>query len=516
MLFNSYEFLFAFFPVAIAAYRLLGRSQDGRAAVLLAASIAFYASWDWRFLALLLPSILVNYALGTILRRSMASGRHASADAILVVGVTLNLLVLGVFKYAGFVVANVNTLAGTDYVLARIILPLGISFLTFEQIGFLIDLRRGHPYRLNLLRYAVFVAFFPRLVAGPILRFGEIVPQLQHEDRAPGLAADLAVGLSIFAIGLAKKALLADGISPFVAPSFDAAASGQHLDLFMAWGGALAYTCQLYFDFSGYSDMAIGAARCFGIRFPQNFNSPYKSASIIEFWRRWHMTLSRFLRDYLYIPLGGNRRGKIRRYVNLLITMVLGGLWHGANWTFLAWGALHGTYLMVNHAWDAAASRTRAVAAFRASRAGRGFGYVITFLAVVVAWVFFRAPTFHAGWAVLSGMAGMHGVMLPAAIADPLQPLAPVFAALGVRIGGSGAQFIDTWLWIAALLALAFLAPNTQEILARGHPTLEHPAHKPKRLRWSESPAWAVAAGLTAFLGVLSVTRGSVFLYWQF
>jgi len=342
MLFNSYEFLFAFFPAAIAAYHLLGRGQDGRAAVLLVASLVFYASWDWRFLALLVASILANYALGIQLRRSMQAGRHGFADAILAAGVTLNLLVLGVFKYAGFVVANLNALAGTDLVLARIILPLGISFFTFEQVGFLIDLRRGHAYRLNLLRYAVFVTFFPRLVAGPILRYGEIVPQLEGTGRATGLAADLAVGLSIFAIGLAKKALLADGISPFVATHFNAA-DGQQLDLFMAWGGALAYTCQLYFDFSGYSDMAIGAARCFGIRFPQNFNSPYKSASIVEFWRRWHMTLSRFLRDYLYISLGGNRRGKVRRYVNLLVTMMLGGLWHGANWTFLAWGALHGT-----------------------------------------------------------------------------------------------------------------------------------------------------------------------------
>jgi len=515
MLFNSYEFLFAFFPAAIAAYHLLGRGQDGRAAVLLVASLVFYASWDWRFLALLVASILANYALGIQLRRSMQAGRHGFADAILAAGVTLNLLVLGVFKYAGFVVANLNALAGTDLVLARIILPLGISFFTFEQVGFLIDLRRGHAYRLNLLRYAVFVTFFPRLVAGPILRYGEIVPQLEGTGRATGLAADLAVGLSIFAIGLAKKALLADGISPFVATHFNAA-DGQQLDLFMAWGGALAYTCQLYFDFSGYSDMAIGAARCFGIRFPQNFNSPYKSASIVEFWRRWHMTLSRFLRDYLYISLGGNRRGKVRRYVNLLVTMMLGGLWHGANWTFLAWGALHGVYLMVNHAWDATAGRIRAVAAFRASRAGRVFGYVITFLAVVVAWVFFRAPSFHAGWAMLGGMAGRGGIEIPAAVADHLQPLAPVFAAWGVRIGGSGTQFIDTWLWIVALLAIAFMAPNTQEILARGHPTLEHPAHLPRRLRWSESTAWAVAAGITAFLGVLAVTRGSVFLYWQF
>jgi D-alanyl-lipoteichoic acid acyltransferase DltB (MBOAT superfamily) len=513
MLFNSYEFIFLFFPATITAYLLLGHGTLARGIVLVVASLVFYARWDARFLILLLGSIAMNYGIGVTLQRAMLAGRLRRADLFVALGVALNLGVLGVFKYASFAVENLNALTGTDLVISRIVLPLGISFFTFEQIGFLADLRRGAPYRLDLLRYAVFVSFFPRLVAGPILRYNEIVPQLEHDAAPRDPRADLAIGLSIFAIGLVKKSFFADGIAPFVSPSFNAAMSGQPVDFFAAWGGAIAYTCQLYFDFSGYSDMAIGAARCLGIRFPENFNSPYKSASIIEFWRRWHMTLSRFLRDYLYISLGGNRRGKARRYVNLMVTMLLGGFWHGANWTFLVWGTLHGCYLVVNHAWAAMAARSRALTVFHASVFGPAFGFVLTFLAVVVAWVFFRAPTLGAGLAMLGAMAGQHGAELPAAITWHLQSLAPVLAALGVRTGGSGTQFIDTWLWIGALLPIAFLAPNTQEILARARPTLER---GPSRHGWPGGPAWAVAAGLAAFLGFLSVTRASAFLYWQF
>ncbi|MGH7152377.1 MAG: MBOAT family O-acyltransferase, partial [Acetobacteraceae bacterium] len=346
MLFNSHEFLFLFFPLALIAFHFLHRyGEQAQIAALLSVSLLFYASWDVRFLLLLGGSILGNYAIGRSLDATVERGNGRRANQLLTVGVSLDLLVLGCFKYAHFVVDNVNSVSGTNFTLERIILPLGISFFTFEQIGYLVDIRRGRIYHTDLLRYAVFVSFFPRLVAGPIRRYSEILPQLAEGRRPRDSLEDLAVGLTMFAIGLVKKTLLADGIAPFAGPVFTAAAQGTPIDLLPAWGAALAYTCQLYFDFSGYSDMAIGAARCFGIRFPANFNSPYKSTSIIEFWRRWHITLSRFLRDYLYIPLGGNRRGRVRRYVNLMVTMLLGGLWHGANWTFVAWGGLHGLYL---------------------------------------------------------------------------------------------------------------------------------------------------------------------------
>ena len=512
MLFTSYEFLFAFFPVTIVTYFALGRGATARAAILLLASLAFYAWWNWTFLALLLGSIAVNYGLGAVIQQAMAAGRGRQAKWTMTAGICLNLATLGLFKYSGFAVENFNALTGADVVISRIILPLGISFFTFEQIGFLIDIGRGAPYRLEPLRFAVFVSFFPRLVAGPILRYNEIVPQLEQDVHGRGLRIqDLAIGLSFFSIGLAKKAFLADGIAPFVAPPFDAAGAGQAVDLFAAWGGALAYTAQLYFDFSGYSDMAIGAARCFGVRFPENFNSPYKSGSIIEFWRRWHITLSRFLRDYVYISLGGNRLGETRRYLNLLATMLIGGFWHGANWTFVVWGALHGAYLVINHAWAAGPARRPSLAAFRASLPGRASGFLLTFLAVVIAWVFFRAQTLDAGLRILAAMTGQNGALLPPAIREHLQPIAPLLAALGIASGGSGTQFVSTWLWIGALFPIAFLAPNTQEIVAKMQASLQAPLGS----RWA-GQAWAMAMGAAAFIGFLSVNRANAFLYWQF
>jgi alginate O-acetyltransferase complex protein AlgI len=342
------------------------------------------------------------------------------------------------------------------------------------------------------------------------------------------MTRDLAVGLTIFSIGLVKKSLLADGIAPYATPVFGAAAAGEPLTLFVAWGGALAYTFQLYFDFSGYSDMAIGAARCFGVRFPMNFFSPYRATSIIEFWRRWHITLSRFLRDYLYIGLGGNRRGSFRRYANLFVTMLLGGLWHGAAWTFILWGGLHGLYLMINHAWLAIAGRNVRLAAFRQSPLASVFGWALTFLAVVVAWVFFRAPSLNAAVLVLQGMAGMNGATIPAGLAFALQPLHGLLAAMRVTFAeGSGTVFVETYLWLLTLLGVTLLLPSTQEALARFEPILEmagghalstkgETGLRPFGVRWALSPGCAVATGVLAFLGIISITRVSEFLYWQF
>jgi hypothetical protein len=264
--------------------------------------------------------------------------------------------------------------------------------------------------------------------------------------------------------------------------------------------------------------MAIGAARCFGIKFPQNFDSPYKSASIVEFWRRWHMTLSRFLRDYLYISLGGNRRGAARRYANLMATMLLGGFWHGANWTFMAWGGLHGFYLIVNHMAVAMRARHPLFDKFLGSRAGRFFSVVLTFLAVLLAWVFFRAPTFNGAASMLAGMVGMNGAMLPSGLAFALRPVQPILNALHIGYQlQSGTAFISAWVWIAALLTICFTLPNTQELLAAYHPTLEsRGTSQGQRFAWRPTPAWGVAFGALAFVAVISVTRVSEFLYWQF
>lgn len=529
MLFNSYEFLFAFLPATLCVFWFARRfGLPFESLVPLAASWLFYAWWDVRFLALLLLSIAGNYGLGRTITYAMEAGRTRTADTLVALGVALNLGVIAVFKYANFFVSNFDALVGAQYVLPAILLPLGISFFTFEQISFLVDVRRRQCIPGNPIHYALFVSFFPRLVAGPILRYNEIAPQLQHGTSAARPSEDLMIGLTMFAIGLTKKALLADGIAPFVAPVFKAAAAGDPVSLFVAWGGVLAYTCQLYFDFSGYSDMAIGAARCFGIRLPMNFFSPYKAGSIIEFWRRWHITLSRFLRDYLYIGLGGNRRGKARRYLNLMLTMLLGGLWHGANWTFVFWGGLHGVYLMINHGWIELAERRKSLQLLRMSALGRILGYALTFLAVTIAWAFFRSPTLASALTLLKGMAGLNGASLPSGLAFLLAPVRGVLASLGIGFADiSGTQFLSTYGWVAALLALAFLTPNTQELMIKFDPVLEstdtlHARSSREngwltsRLVWSPTARWAVVTGALIFLGVTAITRRSEFLYWQF
>ena len=519
MLFNSYQFIFIFLPSVAAAYFIFSRfGRTARLTLLFTASLLFYGWWNARLLALLVFSMIANFLIGRRLSVPRPPRQTRTAGFWLAFGVGLNLLVLGAFKYANFFAANVDLLTGTHLSFGSIILPLGISFFTFEQIGYLVDIKRGHRYPADPLSYAVFVSFFPRLVAGPILRYSEIEPQLAPTASPRFSVEDLAIGLTIFFIGLAKKSFLADGVAPYVLPGFTAAQTG-HVEFFTAWGSVLAYTFQLYFDFSGYSDMAIGAARCFGIVFPLNFASPYKSVNIVEFWRRWHITLSRFLRDYLYIPLGGNRNGKLRRYSNLLLTMLLGGLWHGANWTFVCWGGLHGIYLIINHGWDMLARRASLIAHLRATACWRLTAWFLTFTAVVVGWVFFRSPDFTTALRLLDAMIGANGADLPNALLSLPEPVRRALSSIGVHFGfGSGTTLVSTYLWVVALLFITLIMPNTQELLARFNPALAGPETvQPAGYgRWSLSPGWAVAFGAIAFLGIISITRVSEFLYWQF
>jgi len=389
MLFTSPVFALGFLPVALGGFWALGRAGAGKLALawLLGASLFFYAWWSPVFVLLLVASITVNYLLGRLVSR-----RDNAACALLLAGVAADLALLGWFKYAGFFF-GVNRGA---------VLPLGISFFTFQQISFLADSYRGNQGRTVPLGYGTFVAFFPHLIAGPIVRAREIVPQLVR----PGLALlrqdEIAAGMTIFLLGLAKKLVLADTFAQFSNVGFDAASNGAALTFFEAWYAVLAYALQIYFDFSGYSDMAIGLARMFNIRFPLNFDSPYQALSISDFWRRWHITLGAFLRDYVYIPLGGNRRGEVRRLLNLMVTMLLGGLWHGAAWSFVLWGGLHGAYLVVHALWQ----RTGVALP-------RALAWAITLLAVIVAWVPFRAAGLAAACAMWRGMAALNGVALP-------------------------------------------------------------------------------------------------------
>ncbi len=459
MLFNSLEFLFGFLPLTVAGFFLCGRMGGLRLAMgwLVAASLFFYSWWNPPYVLLLFSSILVNFLLG---RRLQAR----PSRPLLAAGVAANLAVIGYYKYADFFLSSVGGLTGLDLEMEAIFLPLGISFFTFQQIAYLVDAHRGQVERGGFLDYALFVSFFPQLIAGPIVHHREMMPQFRRRGVLTPDSEAFALGLGILSIGLFKKVIIADGVARYATPVFDAAAGGYAPSFFEAWGGTLAYTFQLYFDFSGYSDMAIGLGLLFGIRLPLNFASPYKATSIIEFWSRWHMTLSRFLRDYLYIPLGGNRRGSLRRYLNLMITMLLGGLWHGAGWTFVAWGALHGGYLVVNHAWRAL--RVRFGRPGPSGGVGRWAARLLTFLAVVVAWVPFRAESFEAAGRILAGLSGFNGIILPPGWHEGLGPVGETLAALGIRFAYVPGFLFDGMreaALLALLTAFVFFAPNTQE-----------------------------------------------------
>ena len=515
MLFNSYEFLFGYLPlVVIVFYGIAVTSHVAAAAWLAVASLFFYGWWNPGYVALLLGSVLFNFSAGLVINRSAGRMRLT----VMWVALAADLLLLGYYKYANFFLSGAHALAGAPATtpLLEIVLPLGISFFTFTQIAYLVDVYRGIAKEASFIHYLLFVTYFPHLIAGPVLHHKEIMPQFAQAQNYTPKIENYVVGLTIFAFGLFKKVVLADSIAPYGSTVFAAAKAGESLSFFPAWGGALAYTFQLYFDFSGYSDMAIGLSRLFGVKLPLNFDSPYKAANIVEFWRRWHMTLSRFLRDYLYIALGGNRHGAVRRYINLFLTMLLGGLWHGAGWTFVVWGGLHGLYLVVNHAWRWVKGRT-GMNKFDDSRVAQLAGWALTFFVVVVGWVFFRADSFEAAKTMLAGMFGFNGMALPAAIIEPV----PLFKDWATKFGitaylGGGGQFVLTWLWIVALSAIAFLVPNTQEIMRHYEPALDYLVRESNRLAWRPSGRWLAVMSIIAALGLISLNRVSEFLYFQF
>ncbi len=506
MLFNSYEFIFVFLPVTLLVFWRIGGIGHHRAAIawLVGASLFFYAWWNPAYLGLILASMLFNYAVGVALGCRPHKG-------LLVFGVTANLALLGYYKYANFFATTVNDLSALNWHLEHIVLPLAISFFTFQQIAYLVDAWKGEAREYSFLHYCLFVAFFPQLIAGPIVHHREMLPQFAQPNVYRLNHGFLALGLSIFTIGLFKKVMVADNLAPYASEAFAAVARGTPLTFFEAWRGTLAYSFQLYFDFSGYSDMAIGLAAMFGIQLPLNFASPYKATSIIDFWKRWHMTLSRFLRDYLYFPLGGNRKGPVRRYLNLLITMVLGGLWHGAAWTFVAWGALHGIFLIINHAWRSLRGRL----GWPGDSALAGWtGRVLTFLCVALAWVFFRAADFDSAMRMMHGLVGLNGFAWPGAAAE--------FGIVGQWLSGVGIQFADSdyfkggrdVLIMGLLLTLVWRAPNTQELMADHFPLAADKAST--TLRWRPTRAWAMLLSGAALFSVLRLSQVSEFLYFQF
>ena len=495
MLFNSYLFLFAFLPISLGLYYVL-RTNYGKEAsfvVLVLASLVYYAYWKVVYLPILLISIVGNYGLGLCIARA---GTHKRKKIFLISGITLNLCALVYYKYANFFLDNLQTITGANYSSVNILLPLAISFFTFQQIAYLVDNYKNEAKEYSFVHYCLFVSFFPQLIAGPIVHHKEMLPQFMATTRKLVDVDLMWQGIQQFCYGLFKKVMIADNVALYATPVFMAADGGHSITVWEAWIATLAYAFQLYFDFSAYSDMAIGIGKMFGINLPKNFNSPYKASSISDFWRRWHITLSHFLRDYLYIAMGGNKNGSIRRYSNLFVTMVLGGLWHGASWNFVVWGALHGLYLIINHAW----SGLMRLLGFNTKQFWyKAIAHVLTFFVVIEAWVLFRAETFGGAAIIYEVSYQFSSLTLSNLfddnfnyISDPVRALSMLFICGFVAfILPNSQDFVENkqgrWFSPSTLLGL--------NILIRGIPLL---------------------AATVLMLSIASMNKVSEFLYFQF
>jgi D-alanyl-lipoteichoic acid acyltransferase DltB (MBOAT superfamily) len=488
MLFNSYIFIFLFLPLSFFIYFFLNRKRLTLLAKgwLVLSSLFFYSWWNILYLPLILFSIVFNYGIGTRLTKQVSlETKYLTKKMILIFGIFCNVMLLVYFKYSDFFIENMNMMMGTEISLLHLALPLAISFFTFQQIAYLVDSYRGETREYDFLNYAVFVTFFPQLIAGPIVHHKEMMPQFSYAKAKLIHYRNIAMGIFIFSMGLFKKVVIADTFAVWATSGFDVASSLNFLE---AWITSLSYTLQLYFDFSGYTDMAIGVALLFNIKLPINFNSPYKATNIQDFWRRWHMTLSRFLKDYIYIPLGGNRDGDVRMYVYLMITFLIGGIWHGAGWTFVFWGFLHGLALVTHRIWQKLNFRLPALLA-----------WFITFNFINIAWVFFRAKEWDDALKVLSGMLGQNGLALPAVLQGKLgflESSSITFENFLLKIGGD----YLTILWIVLGMGLVLFTANSMEYL--------------KRFRFNY--LFLLYTIMLFVIGVLLLNNVSEFLYFNF
>jgi D-alanyl-lipoteichoic acid acyltransferase DltB (MBOAT superfamily) len=542
MLFNSYEFIFVFLPVVLGVFFVLGTvSRPWALRWIIVASLFFYAWWRPLNVLIIAPSIVVNFVLARSLQRLSSNEKRGLAKTVLLSGIVFNVAFLGYFKYANFAVHSVNDVFGTNMVLAEIILPLGISFITFQKIAFLIDVHAGRVESFTLQDYCLFVLFFPQLIAGPIVHYREMMPQF-HRTSCTFERDNVSVGLTLFMFGLSKKVFLADTLGRLVTPIYEQAAAGTDVSLLPAWMAATGFTLQIYFDFSGYTDMALGIARCVGVRLPVNFNSPLRASSIIDFWLRWHVTLTRFLTAYVYNPLAlaltrrrmakgrpglGGRQASVGAFLQLLmfptlLTMFVSGVWHGAGYLFILWGVLHGVFLTVNHAWRLVGPKLwRDKVSYR--RFMKPVGFALTFMSVAVSMVVFRSSTMEAVGSLFQGMVGLNGVALPEAIYDRLGPLALWLRRAGIVEGlEANIAFSRTAFWIVFLAMISFACPNTLQLLGRHEPALDWKADPGSRgaiggtVEWKASLAWAMIVSVIAAIGMLHVAGQSEFLYWQF
>ena len=498
MLFNSEVFLFVFLPLTLAVFYIAGALQRIRVAVflLVIASLIYYAWWNPAYLPLILGSMVLNYLLGLVLAGAVRGQQRGGQSCFWPWAWPATWVRSAISSTRAFLSPTWLPSVQPTWRCRTFCCRWRSVFYTFQQIAYLADVYQDKVAENNPLSYALFVTFFPQLIAGPIVHHSEMMPQFGSKTIGRFKVANLLAGSAIFFIGLFKKVVIADNIAPFANTVFRAAEAGATISFADAWAGSLAYSFQIYFDFSGYSDMALGIARMFGICLPINFNSPYKSTGIIEFWRRWHMTLSRFLRDYLYIPLGGNRLGPQRRYINMFTVMLLGGLWHGAGWTFVAWGALHGLYLSINHGWRAWRGEARSH-----SVVARAAAMLLTYVAVVFAWVFFRAESFAGAMSIVTAMVTLPSLSPQAILAD--LSLDRVVIA-----------------WLVALYVIAVFLPNTQQFMRR---VMDPEFYRIRVdtpmtawLVWGSNPASAVIVAVFTTLAVMSLWQPSEFLYYQF
>ena len=449
MLFNSYEFIFMFLPLTffIYFYLLSKRLIVGAKGFLVFSSLFFYSWWNIVYLPLILISMLFNYSLGNSLNKDIKN-KTVNKKTLLIFGIISNISLLVYFKYADFFLENVNYLSNSSIELLNLALPLAISFFTFQQIAYLVDSYKGETSEYDFLNYSLFVTFFPQLIAGPIVHHKEMMPQFASRWNLVKNYKNIALGLFIFSLGLFKKVVIADKFAVWAANGFDKA---ETLTLLEGWVTSLSYTFQLYFDFSGYTDMAIGVALLFNIKLPINFNSPYKAKDIQDFWRRWHITLSRFLRDYIYIPLGGSRVGNFRIYSNLMITFILGGLWHGAGWTFVFWGFLHGFALCIHRLWKSFGLKMNVYLA-----------WFITFNFINISWVFFRAKEWNDAIYILKSMIGLNGIELSSKYSEKLSLLSEYGVTFGVWLENINGNKSGTWLLISLIIVL--FTKNSMEL----------------------------------------------------
>lgn len=481
MLFNSFEFIFVFLPIIFVGYFILNKINFTISKLwLLCGSLFFYSWWNPIYLPLILSSLVVNFTIGTLLGKDRIQWKR---KLILTAGVIFNVGLLGYFKYYDFFVNNLNLAFGTNFNILHLVLPLAISFYTFQQIGYLVDSYRFETKGYRFLNYALFVSFFPQLIAGPIVHHGQVIPQFEDRLNRKLNYKNIGSGMFIFSIGLFKKVAIADTFSIWVTNGYNIADQLTFID---AWMTSLSYTFQLYFDFSGYSDMAIGLGLLFNIALPLNFNSPYKALHIQDFWRRWHMTLSNFLTRYVYIPLGGNRKSEMRTYTNILIVFFISGIWHGAGWTFVAWGLMHGIASVIHRWWSQKGFTLHKMIA-----------WFVTFQFVNATWVFFRAPTFDVALNVLKGMLGFNGFSIPEEFSqiDFLKGIVANFYKFPLADG-----FVIPAVAVFLGLLITIFAKNASELKDRLRPNILYAAF---------------ASGLFVY-SVFQLQKVSEFLYFNF